>query len=122
MTYSLLNLCNSLPNKTKKGTLKKQNFNFTQFEVVTISQLLNTNGYITQSRDQKVNNKSLIIQQGGVRAVVYTDVFQTLSMLFGVLVVVAVICVDFGGVDEIRRIGMEGGRLDMFKYLFFSIF
>ena len=50
-----------------------------------------------------------------MRAVVYTDVFQTLSMLFGVLVVVAVICVDFGGVDEIRRIGMEGGRLDMFK-------
>ena len=57
------------------------------------------------------------MMQGGVKAVVYTDVFQTLTMLFGVLAVIAVICVDFGGVDEIRKIAMEGGRMDMFKYV-----
>ena len=50
-----------------------------------------------------------------MKAVVYTDVFQTLTMLFGVLTIIAIICVEYGGVDEIRRIGMEGGRLDMFK-------
>ena len=52
--------------------------------------------------------------QGGVKAVVYTDVLQTLLMFGGVLVVVVICCVDVGVVN-IWKAAEEGGRLDVFK-------
>ena len=53
--------------------------------------------------------------QGGVKAVVYTDVLQTMLMLGGVLAVVVLCCIDLGGVGGVWRIAERGGRLEFFK-------
>ena len=54
-------------------------------------------------------------RQGGVKAVVYTDVVQTLLMCGGVLVVVVVCCIDLGGIGEVWARAKHGGRLEFFK-------
>ena len=53
--------------------------------------------------------------QGGVKAVVYTDVLQTLLMFGGVFAVVVMCCIDLGGVKEVWTIAERGGRLEFFK-------
>ncbi|KAG0702597.1 Sodium-dependent multivitamin transporter [Chionoecetes opilio] len=45
---------------------------------------------------------------GGVKAVVYTDVLQTLLMFGGVLVVVVLCCIELGGVGEVWAIAERG--------------
>lgn len=52
---------------------------------------------------------------GGVKAVVYTDVLQTLVMFFGVLAVVAVACRDIGGIARVWAAAEEGQRLEFFN-------
>ncbi|KAK8387781.1 hypothetical protein O3P69_018334 [Scylla paramamosain] len=47
---------------------------------------------------------------GGVKAVVYTDVLQTLLMFFGVLVVVVVCCFN-AGLDNLWTTSLQDGRL-----------
>ncbi|XP_069162733.1 sodium-coupled monocarboxylate transporter 1-like isoform X2 [Procambarus clarkii] len=51
---------------------------------------------------------------GGVKAVVYTDVLQTLLMFGGVLVVGIICCVDLGGVGNVWTIAEQGGRISFF--------
>ncbi|KAK8746443.1 hypothetical protein OTU49_017018, partial [Cherax quadricarinatus] len=58
--------------------------------------------------------KLVSINEGGVRAVVYTDVLQTLIMFGGVLAVVIICCVDLGGVDNVWDIALQGGRIKFF--------
>ncbi|XP_068230251.1 sodium-coupled monocarboxylate transporter 2-like [Palaemon carinicauda] len=53
---------------------------------------------------------------GGVKAVVYTDVVQTIVMLIGVLVVVIICCIDLGGVGNVFSLANEGGRLEFFNF------
>ncbi|MPC44351.1 putative sodium-dependent multivitamin transporter [Portunus trituberculatus] len=55
------------------------------------------------------------ITVGGVKAVVYTDVLQTLLMLAGVLAVVVICCMKVGGVEEVWATAGQGGRLEFFK-------
>lgn len=52
---------------------------------------------------------------GGVKAVVYTDVVQTLLMFFGVLVVVIICCIRLGGPDEVWTISEQGHRIEFFN-------
>ncbi|KAG0725319.1 Sodium-dependent multivitamin transporter [Chionoecetes opilio] len=52
---------------------------------------------------------------GGVKAVVYTDVLQTLLMFGGVLAVVVMCCIELGGVGEVWAIAERGDRLEFFK-------
>ncbi|KAG0713738.1 Sodium-coupled monocarboxylate transporter 1 [Chionoecetes opilio] len=52
---------------------------------------------------------------GGVRAVVYTDVLQTLLMFGGVLAVVVLCCIELGGVGEVWAIAEHGGRIEFFN-------
>ncbi|XP_042238496.1 sodium-dependent multivitamin transporter-like, partial [Homarus americanus] len=52
---------------------------------------------------------------GGVKAVVYTDVLQTLLMFGGVLVVVILCCIGLGGVDKVWAIADRGGRIQFFN-------
>ncbi|KAK8746429.1 hypothetical protein OTU49_017014 [Cherax quadricarinatus] len=52
---------------------------------------------------------------GGVKAVVYTDVLQTLIMFGGVLLVVIICCVDMGGVANVWSIADRGGRIQFFN-------
>ncbi|KAK3892612.1 hypothetical protein Pcinc_003588 [Petrolisthes cinctipes] len=52
---------------------------------------------------------------GGVKAVVYTDVLQTLIMLAGTVVVTVLCCYDLGGVGEVWTIADQGQRLQFFN-------
>lgn len=53
--------------------------------------------------------------QGGVKAVVYTDVLQTLLMLAGTVVVIVLCCHDLGGVSQVWDIADRGQRIQFFK-------
>ena len=50
-----------------------------------------------------------------MRAVIWTDVFQTLVMLAGLITAVAVGANQVGGVSEVIRIAREGNRLTFFE-------
>ncbi|XP_069176449.1 sodium-coupled monocarboxylate transporter 1-like [Procambarus clarkii] len=52
---------------------------------------------------------------GGVKAVVYTDVMQTLLMFGGVLLVVTITCVDLGGVGNVWALADQGSRIEFFN-------
>ncbi|RXG73879.1 Sodium-coupled monocarboxylate transporter 1 [Armadillidium vulgare] len=52
---------------------------------------------------------------GGIKAVIWTDVFQFSVMLIGLMTVVGVGCAQNGGVIETLHIASEGGRLEMFN-------
>ncbi|XP_069941820.1 sodium-coupled monocarboxylate transporter 1 isoform X2 [Cherax quadricarinatus] len=56
------------------------------------------------------------ITVGGVRAVVYTDVLQTLIMFGGVLLVVIVCSIDLGGIGNVWTIAERGGRIQFFDF------
>nr|XP_027214800.1 sodium-dependent multivitamin transporter-like [Penaeus vannamei] len=58
---------------------------------------------------------AVYISIGGVKAVVYTDVVQTLLMFGGVVTVVAVSCKDLGGLGGVLQIADRGGRLEFFN-------
>nr|XP_053629344.1 sodium-coupled monocarboxylate transporter 1-like isoform X3 [Cherax quadricarinatus] len=60
--------------------------------------------------------KIVSINEGGVRAVVYTDVLQTLIMFGGVLLVVIVCSIDLGGIGNVWTIAERGGRIQFFDF------
>ncbi|XP_071487040.1 sodium-coupled monocarboxylate transporter 1-like [Diadema antillarum] len=51
---------------------------------------------------------------GGMKAVLWTDAFQTFVMAAGVIAVIIVGCIEVGGLDEVWRIASEGGRIVFF--------
>ncbi|XP_071543629.1 sodium-coupled monocarboxylate transporter 1-like isoform X2 [Panulirus ornatus] len=55
------------------------------------------------------------MMQGGVKAVVYTDVIQTLLMLGGVVVVAVYSCIQVGGLQTMWDISYQGGRIQFFN-------
>ncbi|RXG58136.1 hypothetical protein Avbf_12694 [Armadillidium vulgare] len=57
----------------------------------------------------------VLLNQGGIRAVVWTDVFQLLVMTIGLVAVMAVGCAQNGGFFETLNIASEGGRLEVFN-------
>ncbi|XP_037785352.1 sodium-coupled monocarboxylate transporter 1-like [Penaeus monodon] len=52
---------------------------------------------------------------GGAKAVVYTDTFQTLVMVVGVIVVIIQGCVEVGGGPAVWEINRENGRIEFFN-------
>ncbi|XP_071451258.1 putative sodium-dependent multivitamin transporter [Hetaerina americana] len=52
---------------------------------------------------------------GGMKAVVATDVFQSLLMFAAVYSVIAIAAIDVGGLSEIWNIANEGGRIEFFN-------
>ncbi|XP_068202910.1 sodium-coupled monocarboxylate transporter 1-like [Palaemon carinicauda] len=52
---------------------------------------------------------------GGVKAVVYTDVIQTILMFVGVLITVIICCIQVGGLGAVFQIADEGGRIQFFN-------
>ncbi|RXG51823.1 Sodium-dependent multivitamin transporter [Armadillidium vulgare] len=52
---------------------------------------------------------------GGIRAVIWTDVFQLLVMIIGQVAVAAVGCAQNGGLIETLHIASERGRLEVFN-------
>lgn len=54
---------------------------------------------------------------GGLRAVLLTDVFQSILMFGAVFVVIISGLVKAGGVNEIFKTASEGGRLELWKFV-----
>jgi Na+/proline symporter len=52
---------------------------------------------------------------GGMKAVIWTDVFQSAVMIISVALVVVKGVIDADGVSNVWRINQEGGRLNLFK-------
>ncbi|XP_048730498.1 sodium-coupled monocarboxylate transporter 1-like [Ostrea edulis] len=53
---------------------------------------------------------------GGMKAVIWTDVFQTLVMFAGMLAVFIQGCIKVGGLGEMWNINYEGGRINFFNF------
>ena len=54
----------------------------------------------------------IIYPQGGIKAVIWTDVFQITVMIAGFLMIIIKGSIDVGGLTEVWRIAEEGGRID----------
>lgn len=59
--------------------------------------------------------KLMLLSQGGLKAVVWTDTLQTVLMYFGVLFVLIYGTWRLGGVRNVFAINDKGDRLDIFK-------
>lgn len=57
----------------------------------------------------------LFYLQGGLKAVIWTDVFQSLIMIAGLIVVVIVGSIEVGGFDRVWQINKDFGRLNFFE-------
>lgn len=55
------------------------------------------------------------IFQGGVRAIIYTNAFQALIMILGVLIIAVVASVQGGGIPEVWKVNQEHGRVQFWK-------
>jgi len=53
--------------------------------------------------------------QGGLKAVIWTDVFQSMIMVAGLIVVVIVGSIEVGGFSEVWRINKQFDRLNFFE-------
>lgn len=53
---------------------------------------------------------------GGLRAVLWTDAFQSILMFAAVFTIIISGLVKAGGFGEIFRAASEGGRLELWKY------
>ena len=53
----------------------------------------------------------MFVVQGGLKAVIWTDVFQTVVMFAGQLAVIVVGTSQAGGISEVWRKAMNGSRI-----------
>ena len=53
--------------------------------------------------------------QGGVRAVVYTDILQVFVLMVGILVIMVTALVEVGGLGRMWDIAWEHGRVELWK-------
>lgn len=54
--------------------------------------------------------------QGGMKAVMYTDLIQIVIMFGGMITILIKGSIDVGGFDEVWRRAGAGDRLELFKY------
>ena len=57
------------------------------------------------------------VSQGGIRAVIWTDVFQSIVMLGGLLTMIIMGTVHMGGPGTVFHRAHNGSRLDVLKYV-----
>uniref|UniRef100_A0A182TAB5 Sodium-coupled monocarboxylate transporter 1 n=1 Tax=Anopheles maculatus TaxID=74869 RepID=A0A182TAB5_9DIPT len=57
-----------------------------------------------------------VINQGGIKAVVFTDAWQVVVMFISVIVVVIIGTIALGGLDVIWDRSVKGGRIDFFNF------
>lgn len=53
---------------------------------------------------------------GGIKAVLWTDVFQSLLMFAAMIIIIIKGTLDVGGVDVVWQRALEGQRIQFFKY------
>ena len=56
-----------------------------------------------------------------MRAVIWTDVFQTFVMITGLITTIAIGTTHVGGFSQVIRIAKEGKRFTFFKYVLFNL-
>lgn len=61
-------------------------------------------------------NTTLLWFKGGMKAVVWTDVFQATIILVGVVMTTVGSLHSAGGLGSVWRVAGEHGRLDVFKW------
>ncbi|KAK7085634.1 Sodium-coupled monocarboxylate transporter 1 [Halocaridina rubra] len=54
---------------------------------------------------------------GGLKAVVWTDTFQMIVILMGIVSVIIVGCIEVGGISNVWAIAGEYGRTQLFEYV-----
>lgn len=57
----------------------------------------------------------LFVLQGGLRAVVWTDVFQSVIILAGLVIIAVGGVVEVGSLREVWDINKEHGRINFFE-------
>ena len=62
------------------------------------------------------------ILQGGLKAVVWTDVFQSVIMLAGLVIVAITGSIQVGGLQKVWEINQKYGRINFFEYVSKQIF
>ena len=77
-------------------------------------------GKCTTSVNNRVLQSSMVVVSvwyrcltpslGGMKAVIWTDVWQSMWMLSGFVVIMSVACIDFGGISNIMDIAYAGNR------------
>lgn len=70
-----------------------------------ISNLWKTRSFMSSNVDEH------LFEQGGLRAVVWTDTFQTFVVIAGLIAIIAQGSVDLGGFGNIWDIANKGGRI-----------
>ena len=60
------------------------------------------------------------LTQGGLKAVIWTDVFQTVIMLMGMLAILIKGAMEVGGIGRAWELANESGRIEFFKYVLSS--
>ena len=63
--------------------------------------------------------KIMCIFQGGLRAVVWSDTFQTFVVMAGLIAVTVRGSIDLGGIDKVWEIADKGGRIFFLEYVCF---
>ena len=66
-------------------------------------------------RLEYINRCGFDTLQGGVRAVVYTDVLQILVLFGGIVTIMTAASVEMGGISEVWRINKEHDRVQFWK-------
>ena len=56
-----------------------------------------------------------MIFQGGMRAVIWTDVFQSVVMVLGLIVMISIGATEVGGLGEVISIIKKGQRSTLFE-------
>lgn len=60
---------------------------------------------------------SVFTLQGGLKAVVWTDVFQSVIMLAGLVIVAVSGSIEVGGLQKVWEINQKHGRVHFFEYV-----
>ena len=73
--------------------------------------------YLASGALYHVNEINIILycHQGGLKAVIWTDVFQSMIMVAGLITVVIVGSIEVGGFDKVWQINKEFNRLNFFE-------
>lgn len=67
------------------------------------------------SKTRSLKIKQTVFLQGGLRAVLWTDTFQTFVVVGGLIGIIVMGCGRLGGMSEVWRISQEGQRIQFFE-------
>ncbi|KAF8788896.1 putative sodium-dependent multivitamin like protein [Argiope bruennichi] len=102
------------------GLAAENYINGSQFVIINIAYIIGTPiaAYVFLPVFYQMQATSAF--EGGMKAVLWTDLFQSLLMFSAVFAVIAKGTIDVGGFSEVWRLADEGKRIEFFKALFLN--